>query len=310
MAHTHTSAREPVLVTRGLTKRYGETAVVDEVDLELRRGGIYGLIGPNGAGKTSLMRLVCGLSTPTSGRIELFGSRKPTELARQRARLGVLIEEPGLNRTMTAAENLDLHRVIRGVPSRTLTGELLELVGLQGTGRKRAQDFSLGMRQRLGIAIALVANPELLLLDEPVNGLDPRGVVEMRELFRRLAETRDLTILISSHNLPELYQTATDYVIIDRGRVREAITLADLEQRMQHSLRIGCTDTARLTATLETLGLGDIRVLPDGTLRVLTPVPDLERLLRDLVSRDLYPTTFVVESDTLEGYFLSVIGGR
>ena len=198
---------DPVLRTRSLTKRYRGGTAVENLDLHLERGRVYGLIGRNGAGKTTLMRMVCGLVRPTGGEIELFG--RPARPGRGPAqedlrRLGCLIEAPGLQMRMSARANLHLHRIIRGIPSPTLEDELLGLVGLADAGDKRVGEFSLGMRQRLGIAIALVAGPELLILDEPVNGLDPVGVVEMRRLMVDLARERGTTILVSSHNLPEL----------------------------------------------------------------------------------------------------------
>ena len=197
-----------VLRTRSLTKRYRGGTAVENLDVRLERGRIYGLIGRNGAGKTTLMRMACGLVTPTDGEIELFGhpARPGSGPAQDDLRrLGCLIEAPGLELRMSARDNLHLHRIIRGIPSPTLEDELLGLVGLADAGGKRVGEFSLGMRQRLGIAVALVAGPELLVLDEPVNGLDPVGVVEVRRLLSELSRERGTTILVSSHNLPELY---------------------------------------------------------------------------------------------------------
>ena len=219
----------PVLRTRSLTKRYRGGTAVENLDVRLERGRIYGLIGRNGAGKTTLMRMACGLVTPTDGEIELFGhpARPGSGPAQDDLRrLGCLIEAPGLELRMSARDNLHLHRIIRGIPSPTLEDELLGLVGLADAGGKRVGEFSLGMRQRLGIAVALVAGPELLVLDEPVNGLDPVGVVEVRRLLSELSRERGTTILVSSHNLPELYQTATDYLIVDRGRLCRALWCA------------------------------------------------------------------------------------
>lgn len=297
-----------VLTTSGLTKVFGETRAVDGVDIALHRGRIYGLIGRNGSGKTSLMRLITGLSHPTSGSVSLFGAASLTPAVLQR--VGCLIEEPGLRDTMSARDNLRMHRIIRGVPSRDVETELLELVGLAHTGSKRTRDFSLGMRQRLGIAIALLTDPELLVLDEPVNGLDPEGVVEIRTLLRRLAAERDITILISSHNLPELFQTATDYILLDAGAVRHRLTLEELEQQTTHQLRIGCSDPTRLVQVVEQqLGTRDFTVMPDGELRLTALVDQPERVIRTLVAHDIYPTTFVTEADTLEGFFLTAVGG-
>jgi ABC-2 type transport system ATP-binding protein len=301
---------DPVLVTRDLTKRYGEAAAVDHVNLRLDRGQIYGLIGKNGAGKTTLMRMVTGLSIPTSGAVELFGNADPTTQQEDRKRIGSLIESPGLHGAMTARENMRLHRVIRGIPSASAEDELLDLVGLGDTGHKRARDFSLGMRQRLGIAIALLPSPELLILDEPVNGLDPVGVVEMRLLLRQLSAERNITILISSHNLPELYQTATDYILIDQGAIRRTVTHGQLEAECRQYLRIACTEPERLLAVLHTeLGTRNVTVMPDRSVRLYDHLDEPETVMRALCANGIFPTAFVTEGDTLEGYFLSVIGG-
>lgn len=304
---------DPVLRTRSLTKRYRGGAAVENLDLHLERGRVYGLIGRNGAGKTTLMRMVCGLVTPTGGEIELFG--RPARPGRGPAqedlrRLGCLIEAPGLQMRMSARANLHLHRIIRGIPSPALEDELLGLVGLADAGDKRVGEFSLGMRQRLGIAIALVAGPELLILDEPVNGLDPVGVVEMRRLMVDLARERGTTILVSSHNLPELYQTATDYLIVDRGRLRRSLNHDELVEHCSRHLVLRCSDTPALVRALEEMGAGRLRVMADGAVRLLDPPPDREALVRDLVARDLVPTTIAEEGQSLEEYFLAVVGSE
>lgn len=300
---------EPVLVTRDLTKTYGDNAAVSQVSLRLQRGRIYGLIGRNGAGKTSLMRLVAGLSFPTSGSIELFDSGAGVPRQGDLARIGTLIESPSLHGAMTAAQNLHLHRLMRGVPDAEREQDLLALVGLSGTGRKKVKDFSLGMRQRLGIALALIADPELLVLDEPVNGLDPLGVVEVRRLVQDLATERGITVLVSSHNLPELFQTATDYIIVDSGEVRMTLTLAQLEVQTQQFLEVAASDTQQLVTTLETELSGvEFTVMPDDTVRLHSHT-EPEQVLRTLVAADVWPTRLAREGESLESFFLSVIGG-
>ncbi|MFC7455968.1 ABC transporter ATP-binding protein [Brachybacterium sp. GCM10030267] len=301
---------EDVLVTRDLTKRYGNHAAVQSMNLRLQRGRIYGLIGRNGAGKTTLMRLVSGLSIPTSGAIELFGSGQDTPQQEDLARIGTLIEAPSLHGGMTARQNMHLHRLMRGVPGGDREGELLELVGLGETGRKRVKDFSLGMRQRLGIALALIADPELLVLDEPVNGLDPLGVVEVRRLVRDLATERGITVLISSHNLPELFQTASDYIIVEAGEVRMTLTLDELEAQTQQYLELAAEDTERLVTVLEReFPEADPRVMPDRTVRLPHHAEQAEQVLRTLVSADVWLTRLAREGESLESFFLSVIGG-
>jgi len=301
---------EDVLVTRDLTKRYGAHAAVRSMSIRLRRGRIYGLIGRNGAGKTSLMRLVSGLSTPTSGSIELFGSGADRPRTEELSRVGTLVESPSLHGGMTAAQNMHLHRLLRGVPDPGIEQRLLELVGLAGTGRKKVRDFSLGMRQRLGIALALIADPELLILDEPVNGLDPQGVVEVRRLVRSLAEERGMTVLISSHNLPELFQTATDYLIVEAGELRMTLTLAELEAQTQQYLEVAAEDPAALlTAIEESWPEAEPRVMPGARVRLPHHADQAEQVLRTLVAADVWPTRLAREGESLESFFLSVVGG-
>lgn len=299
-----------VVRSRSLTKRYGDKVAVDALDLSLERGRIYGLIGRNGAGKTTVMRMICGLVTPTSGDIELFG-RSPRRgqgvRQEQLRRLGCLIEAPGLQYGMSARANLRLHRIIRGVPSADVEGQLLELVGLADVGTKQVGEFSLGMRQRLGIAVALVASPELLILDEPVNGLDPVGVVEVRNLLVNLCRERGTTILVSSHNLPEMYQTATDYLIVDNGRLCESLSHAELEEHCSRYLTLRGSNVPGMVRALETMGVERMRVMSDGSVRLLDPPDNREKLVRGLVAQDLVPTTVVEEGQSLEEYFLSVV---
>ena len=211
---------------KNVTKNYKKTAAVAECSLTLEQGRIYGLVGKNGAGKTTMMRMIAGLSIPSDGEITVATNR-----------IGTLIEAPSLNGSMTAVENLKFYRMLCGENGQNIEdGELLSMVGLENVGKKKVKDFSLGMRQRLGIAIALLGNPEFVMLDEPVNGLDPVGVVEIRKLIKKLNEERGMTILISSHNLPELYQTATDFIIIDKGSVKKEITQEELEKVQKESL--------------------------------------------------------------------------
>lgn len=302
---------EDVLVTRDLSKRYGEHAAVQSMSIRLQRGRVYGLIGRNGAGKTTLMRLISGLSMPSSGAIELFGSGAEAPRQQDLDRVGTLIESPSLHGGMTARQNMHLHRLQRGVPDAAVEDRLLELVGLGDTGRKKVKDFSLGMRQRLGIALALIADPELLVLDEPVNGLDPLGVVEVRRLVRELAAERGMTVLISSHNLPELFQTATDYLIVEAGEVRMTLTLEELEAQTQQYLEVAAVDTELLVTTLEQLlPDAEARVMPGGTVRLPHHADQAEQVLRLLVGAEVWPTRLAREGESLEAFFLSVVGGE
>ncbi|WP_331281764.1 ABC transporter ATP-binding protein [Paenibacillus sp. FSL H7-0357] len=299
-----------VLRTKGLTKSYKGANALKDLSLTMEAGRIYGLIGQNGAGKSTLMRIVAGLAFPSSGSIELFGQNGETALQAERKRLGCMIEHPALTPHMTAKQNLTFHRIMRGIPSETLEDELLALVGLSGTGKKKSKNFSLGMKQRLGIAIALLGDPELLILDEPINGLDPLGVVEVRKLLIKLCEERQMTILISSHNLPELYQVATDYFIIHQGELKQSITLAELEESCKHHLRISCDQPEKLVSILEMqLHTGNYKVMPDQTVKLYDYLNEKERVARTLFDNGIVVTSLSIEGDTLEDYFISVIGG-
>ena len=215
---------EHILETHGLSKQYKDKRVLDNIDMSIKKGSIYGFIGQNGAGKSTLIRLITGLAFPTEGEFRLFSSSDRREFTEAKSRIGVMIEAPALYMNMTARENLEVHRLLKGVPGKQSIEKTLELVDLLDTGKKKVKNFSLGMKQRLGIAIALLGDPEFLILDEPINGLDPMGVVAVRKLLKKLNNDYDITILISSHILSELHLLATDYGIIHQGRLMEQLT--------------------------------------------------------------------------------------
>lgn len=302
---------EHILQIHNVTKRFKNFTALNGVNVSLEQGKIYGLIGKNGAGKTTIMRMITGLSFPTTGTLELFGAKTKKQLQVERKRVGSLIEYPALDGHLTAKENMKLHRIIRGIPNKAVEDELLQLVGLKDTKKKKVKDFSLGMKQRLGIAIALIGNPELLILDEPINGLDPVGVVEIRNLIKSICEKRYITILISSHNLPELYQTATDYIIIDQGEIRQTLTLKELEKRCRHHIVIECDEPQKLAHILESkLHTNDYKVMENNTVILDGFLDDRKGVMQTIYENGVIPTKFVVEGDTLESYFLSVIGGK
>ena len=302
--------KEFVLKTNSLTKSYNSIDALKNVSVTLESGKIYGLIGQNGAGKSTFMRLVAGLAFPTSGSIELFGKTGEKALQAGRKRVGSMIEYPSLDLNMTAKDNLRLHRIIKGVPDKDVEDEVLELVGLAHTDKKKARNFSLGMKQRLGIAIALLSNPEFLILDEPINGLDPIGVVEIRKLLIRLCEERQITILISSHNLPEMYQTATDYIIIHKGEIKQTLTLNELEERCKHHILISSLQPEKLASILEMkLKTRNYKVMPDKSVKLYDYLDEKEKVARVLFENGIIVTNFSSEGDTLEDYFVSIVGG-
>ena len=254
---------EIVLKTENLTKRFREKVAVNRVNMTIARGDIYGFIGKNGAGKTTTMKLVLGLTFPDEGKIELFGGEKPE---RARKKIGSLIEAPGVYKNCTAYENMKRFAILSGTTDRDIR-ECLRLVGLTNAGNKKAAEFSLGMRQRLGIAVALLGSPQFLVLDEPVNGLDPEGIKEIRDVILRLNRERGVTFLISSHLLDELAKVVTKYGIISDGVLLEEITPKDLERRSRSGLKLVVDDAAKALSVLEgRLKKSDISVAGNSLL--------------------------------------------
>ena len=302
---------EVIFEARNLTKKYRNNLALDHINLSLRRGEVYGFIGENGAGKTTAIRLITGLSFPTEGSMALFGKSGTKELQRQRARIGCMVETPALYKNMTAVQNLEAQRIQRGIPNRDCIGKTLKLVGLSDTGKKAVRHFSLGMRQRLGIAMALLNDPELLILDEPINGLDPSGIVEIRDLIRQLNQERGITFLVSSHILNELYQTATCYILLHKGRVLEELTQRELDEKCRRHIAIKTNDAAQTTITLENnLLTTNFQVMPDGTVRLYDHLDKLEEVAQALSRAGLLVTGLSLAGDSLEDYFFHKIGGR
>ncbi|MGG5371046.1 ABC-2 type transport system ATP-binding protein [Enterococcus sp. AZ196] len=298
---------EILLETNQLTKRYGKFTALEEVSIELKRGEIYGLIGKNGAGKTTIMRLIAGLSFPTSGTITLFGKKKPTQ--KEREKIGVMIEAPAIVGDLTAKETLFYFGKLKGIrKDEQMIDQLLLEVGLENTGKKKTKNFSLGMKQRLGIAIALLNEPKLLILDEPTNGLDPVGVVEIRSLLRNLLEDRQLTILLSSHNLPEMYQLATEYIIIHKGKIINQVSLNALDKQTQHYLRIASKQSEKLQQVITKTYLKGEYAIQKNQEVYLYQYEEPEQVMRNLFAENILPVTFVEQEDTLEEYFLSLVG--
>ena len=299
-----------VLETEMLTKTYRGVNALDNVSISLKPGKIYGLIGQNGAGKTTFMRLVAGLIFPTSGAFRLFGQENG-EMKQARQRLGFMIEAPAINTSMTAKENLYLHRLIRGIPNKELEDELLDLVGLRNTNKKKARNFSLGMKQRLGIALALIGSPELLILDEPINGLDPVGIVDIRNLLIHLCAERNITILLSSHNLSELYRVATDYIIIDRGKIVKTINLQELEEQCREYLLLRTNKPElSVTALEQELSINNYLVMSDKSIHLYDCIDRMEEIAEFLHRKDIVVTNLSVAGNTLENYYMSLVGGK
>ncbi|MED0872836.1 ABC transporter ATP-binding protein [Bacillus mobilis] len=299
-----------VLKTNQLSKQYKNHIALNKVNLSIEQGSIYGFIGQNGAGKSTLTRLVTGLAMPTSGTIELFGESRERELAQARKRIGSMIEMPAIYPHMTAAENLEAHRLLKGVPGKDCIQKTLSLVGLLDTEEKKAKNFSLGMKQRLSLAIALLGDPEFLILDEPINGLDPMGVVEIRELLKKLNREKGITILISSHILSEMHLLATHYGFIHKGELIEQITQKQLEEKCQQYLHIKVDNTEMATTIIETiLSTTDYEVMPDGVIRLYTHLNQPGMVSKVLATEGLIIEQFQSMGQDLESYFTKLIGG-
>ncbi len=296
---------EYVLQTDALTKRYAQDNVVDEVSMHVKKGSIYGFIGKNGAGKTTFMRMVAGLAAPTAGGMTLFGSG---ELERARRRIGTLIEEPGAYGGMTARENLEVLRRSFGITEKKRVEEMLALTGLLDSGRKKVKNFSMGMRQRLGIAIALMRNPDFLILDEPMNGLDPAGIREMRELILKLNREKQITVLISSHILDELSRIATHYGIIRGGRLIEELGATDLEKRCHRCLKLVVEHPEKAAAALEELSIQNYDVPEPGVFRVFERLEDTAGINEALVRKGVSLKESYLAGQDLEGYFMELVG--
>src|SRR5690625_2405699 len=301
---------EYILRTNNLSKQYGNDFALENINVSIKKGEIYGFIGQNGAGKSTLLRLVTGLAFPSSGSIELFGNDNSNKLTDAEKRMGAIIENPALFPNMNAYENLEVHRLQKGIPGKECIKKTLALVGLTDTGVKKVKNFSLGMKQRLGLAMALLSDPEFLILDEPTNGLDPIGIVELRELIRKLNREKGLTVLISSHILGELYQLATTYGIIHEGKLLEELTLKELDEKCRQHLKIKVDDVTKGATVLESdLGLTDFEIMPDGTINLYQHLDDVRTVSKTLTDNGLVIEHFARAGDSLESYFSKLVGG-
>lgn len=297
-----------VLETKGLSKSYKKSQALNGLSMHVPEGAIYGFVGRNGAGKTTLIRLVCGLQEPTSGSFALYGaSDNSKEIADARRRIGAIVETPAIYQDMTAEDNLKQQYRILGLSSFDSIPELLELVGLEDTGKKKAKQFSLGMKQRLGIAIALAGEPDLLILDEPVNGLDPQGIIEIRELIRKLNREKHITVLISSHILDELSKLATHYGIIDKGQMVKELSAEELEAACRRFVHLEVSDTAALARVLDDMHL-EYKILSDTTANIFAKV-NVTQLTLALAEEHCEVFSMQEQEESLENYFISLVGG-
>ncbi len=300
-----------IIETENLTKQYGTTKSVDNLDIHVSKGRIYGLLGRNGAGKTTTMKMLLGLTKPTSGGIRMWGEPLRGNEKKLLPRIGSLIETPGFYPNLTATENLHIFATLRGVPNRHAMSDALDLVGLPCQDKKRFSEYSLGMKQRLAVALAIMHDPELLILDEPVNGLDPIGIAEIRVLLRQLCEKGGKTILISSHILSEISQLADDIGIIDKGRMLEEESLAELEQKSGRYVHFTISDTAQAARILEqVLCEKQFLIQDDHNIRLYDLALPVTAIVSALVENGIAVSGVHICEDSLEQHFKRITGGE
>ncbi len=297
-----------MLETNALCKRYRDFTALNGLDMHIPKGSIYGFVGRNGAGKTTLIRLICGLQEPTGGSFTLYGAKNTdARIGRSRRRMGAVVETPSIYMDMTAEENIRQQYLVLGLPSMDGAQELLRLVGLDGTAKKKAKNFSLGMRQRLGIAVALAGSPGFLVLDEPVNGLDPQGIVEMRELILKLNRERGITVLISSHILDELSRLATHYGFIDGGHMVKEMSAEELEMRCRKCTRAEAANSSVLARVLDGLG-AEYRIVDDSRVDIFADIP-VSKLVLEAQKENCAIYSMKERDESLESFYMNLIGG-
>lgn len=299
---------EYILETNNLEKKYKDFKALNHLNIHIEKGAIYGLIGKNGAGKTTLIRIICGLQEPTNGTYTIYGEKNnSSNIASVRKRMGAIIETPSIYGEMTARDNLIEQYKLVGQPSFDGIDELLKLVGLDNTGKKKAKNFSLGMKQRLGIAISLANNPDFLILDEPINGLDPQGIIEIRELILKLNKELRITILISSHYLDELSKIATHYGFLDNGCIIKEISSSELMSKMEHKIELKVSNQKEFVKYFEENKIS-YEVVDNKTIFVYGKY-NLAKLVAELSKKNLIVDEIHEHEESLENYYMNLIGG-
>ena len=299
---------EYVIELGGLTKTFGKKKAVDNFSLKIEKGHICGLIGPNGAGKTTIMRMMAALTEPDSGEMEFFGSK---ELDTARSRMSFIIEEPYMEYAMTARENMEYLRFVRGVADESRIDMLLDFVGLADTGKKKVGKFSLGMRQRLGLAMSLLSKPEIMVLDEPINGLDPEGIIDIRKMLSKLAAEEKMSILISSHILKELSELCTDYAIVNHGRLIEELSHEELLSKTKSFIALRTNNIEKTCTVLDDyLGIHEFKVSPENEIMIFERLEELEVISGTITNNNLIITKLNLEGESLEDYYMGKVGDQ
>ncbi len=300
---------EYVFKSNEISKSYGKFTALSDVNMEIPKGAIYGFVGKNGAGKTTLIRVMTGLQRPSSGTYELMG--KPftdKDISKARRRMGAVVESPAVYLDMSARDNLIQQCLMLGLPDYNCVDEILEMVGLAETGKKKARNFSLGMRQRLGIGVALCGSPDFIVLDEPINGLDPQGIIEVRELILKLNRERGITFLISSHILDELAKVATHYGFIDKGHIVRQMTAEELTDECRKSIRMKVSDIKLLSKVMEEKKI-DYKVVDSNTADVYADLTFSE-VAKDFEKVGCTIINMQEHDESLEAFYLSLLGGN
>ena len=294
-----------VLQTNNLVKTYGNQTVINNVNMKIEKGDIYGLIGKNGAGKTTIIRMITGLTTVTNGTLQLFDSE---DLNASRKRLGGIVEAPALFLNLSAPQNMEYYRMQRGIVDKEINKKLLALVDLADTGKKKVKDFSLGMKQRLAVALAILGNPDFVILDEPTNGLDPIGIIEMRSTIKRLNEELGITFLISSHILPELSMLATKYGIIEEGHLVKQLTKKELDEECRRCLILHTDSSSKTAMVLEHhLKTNNFLVINEKEIKLYDFLDTPSLVSKTLVEQGVLLNSFVEKGADLEEYFMNTV---
>lgn len=300
---------ELVLEINNLEKKYKYFNALNGINMHIEKGAIYGLIGKNGAGKTTIIRIICGLQTPTNGTYRIYGVKyNDKNINDTRKRIGAIIETPSIYLDMTAKENLIEQYKIIGLPNYDDINELLELVELKNTKNKLVKNFSLGMKQRLGIAIALSSNPDFLILDEPINGLDPQGIIEIRELILKLNKQKNITILISSHYLDELSKIATHYGFVDSGKIIKQISAKELQKKLKKRIELKTNNINEVSKHLDNNNIS-YEVINDKKINIYDKI-NISKLIIELSKKNCIINEIHEKEETLENYYINLLGGN
>ncbi len=301
---------EIILKTNNLSKSYKNFTAINQVNIQINKGDIYGLIGRNGAGKTTLMKIITTLTNKTNGEFELF-NHKDNDLTQTKRRIGCLIENPAFFSSLSAYDNLKYYAIQKGIIDNNQIIQSLKLVGLEDTKNKKFKNFSLGMKQRLGIAFAILDNPDFIILDEPINGLDPIGISDLRDTFKRLNEEKNITILISSHILSELYLLATRFCILEQGHVIKELTKEELDTECSKCIVIKTDDTKKATVILEKeLNTTNYQVVNNEEIRLYDYLEQSQKINKVLVKNDVNIKQIQETGISLEDYFKSLISSQ